>query len=58
MARPAYYTMDEAAAVSNYNGHGLYSFRFVAPSQHNPLFITDQDASSYGVQTTKFTFGG
>lgn len=51
-------TIDEAAAVSNYNGWGLYSFRFDAPSQHNPLFITDQDAESYGVQSTKFTFGG
>ena len=51
-------TIDEAAAVSNYRGHGMYAFRFVAPSQHNPLFVTDQDAESYGVQSTKFTFGG
>lgn len=51
-------TIDEAAAVSSYNGLGVYAFRFVAPSQHNPLFITDQDAESYGVEATKFTFGG
>lgn len=51
-------TLDEAAAVSNYRGSGLYSFRFAAPSQHNPLFITDQDAESFGVHTTKFSFGG
>ena len=34
-------TIDEAAAVSNQRGHGLYTFRFPGPSQHNPLFITD-----------------
>lgn len=51
-------TIDEAAAVSAQRGHGLYAFRFPAPSQHNPLFITDQDSGNYGVQTTKFTFGG
>jgi hypothetical protein len=51
-------TIDEAAAISAQRGWGLYSFRFPAPSQHNPLFITDQDAESFGVQTTKFTFGG
>ena len=51
-------TIDEAAAVSTQRGHGLYAFRFPAPTQHNPLFITDQDVESFGVQTTKFTFGG
>ena len=51
-------TMDEAAAVSNYNGHGMYAFRFGAPTQHNPLFVTDQDAESYAVNSTAFTFGG
>lgn len=51
-------TIDEAAAISTQHGHGLYAFRFPSPSQHNPLFITDQDAESFGVQTTKFTFGG
>lgn len=51
-------TIDEAAAISNQGGHGLYAFRFPAPSQHNPMFITDQDAESFGVQTTKFSFGG
>lgn len=51
-------TIDEAAAISTQGGHGLYAFRFPAASQHNPLFITDQDAESYGAHTTKFTFGG
>ena len=51
-------TIDEAAAISNQRGHGIYAFRFPAPSQHNPLFITDQDAESYGVNTTRFAFGG
>lgn len=51
-------TIDEAAAMSSYNGHGIYAFRMDAPSQHNPLFITDQDAESYGAHATKFTFGG
>jgi len=50
-------TLDEAAAVSNYRGHGIYAFRFDAPSQHNPLFITDQDATTYGPNATKFSFG-
>jgi hypothetical protein len=51
-------TLDEAAAMASQRGHGLYAFRFPAPSQQNPLFITDQNAESYGVHTTKFTFGG
>lgn len=51
-------TIDEAAAISAQRGWGIYSFRFPAPSQHNPLFITDQDAESYGVNTTRFAFGG
>lgn len=51
-------TIDEAAAISAQNGWGIYAFRFPAPSQHNPLFITDQDAESFGVQTTRFSFGG
>jgi hypothetical protein len=53
-------TLDEAAAISNQRGHGLYAYRFPAPSNnnHNPLFITEQDAESFGVHTTKFTFGG
>lgn len=46
--------LDEAAAVSTQNGHGLHSFRFPAPSQHNPLFITDQDAETYGEHATRF----
>lgn len=51
-------TLDEAAAIAHNRGHGLYAFRFPAVSQHNPLFITDQDAESYGVHTTRFSFGG
>ncbi len=51
-------TIDEAAAISNARGHGIYAFRFPAPSQHNPLFVTDQSAEDYGVQTTRFAFGG
>lgn len=51
-------TIDEAAAISSQRGHGIYAFRFPAPSQHNPLFITDQGAESYGVNTTRFAFGG
>ena len=51
-------TIDEAATMSAVPRQGLYSFRFSAPSQHNPLFITDQDAESYGAQTTRFSFGG
>lgn len=51
-------TIDEAAAISAQQGHGIYAFRFPSPSQHNPLFITDQDAESYGVNTTRFSFGG
>jgi hypothetical protein len=50
--------LDEASAISNYRGHGLYSFRFAAPSQHNPLMVTDQDAETYGVHSTRFSFGG
>jgi len=50
-------TIDEAAAMSALSRHGLYSFRLAAPSQHNPLFVTDQDAESYGVHATGFRFG-
>lgn len=49
--------MAEASAMSSNRGHGVYAFRFSAPSQYNPLFITDQDAESYGPQATKFTLG-
>lgn len=51
-------TIDEAATMSAVPRQGLYTFRLSAPSQHNPLFITDQDAESYAVQTTRFAFGG
>ena len=51
-------SIDEAATMAAAPRSGLYSFRFSAPSQHNPLFLTDQDAESYGVQTTRFSFGG
>jgi hypothetical protein len=51
-------TIDEAATMAALPRSGLYSFRLLAPSQHNPLYITDQDAESYGVQTTRFSFGG
>ena len=50
--------MDEAAAVSNYQGHGLYAFRFSAPTQSNPLFVTDMDKSQYRDHSTRFSIGG
>jgi hypothetical protein len=49
--------MEEASAMSSNRGHGVYAFRFSAPSQYNPLFITDQDAESYSPQATKFALG-
>ena len=49
--------MAEASAMSSNRGHGVYAFRFSAPSQYNPLFITDQDAESYSPQATKFALG-
>ncbi|GFR88345.1 hypothetical protein ElyMa_002515200 [Elysia marginata] len=50
-------TLDEASTVASHGGHGLYAFRFSAPSQDNPLFITDQDDTSFKKQSTKFSFG-
>jgi hypothetical protein len=52
--------MDEAAAIGANNGHGLYAFRFSGArvNQHNPLMLTDQDASDYAAHTTAFSFGG
>ena len=49
---------DEAAAVANFHGHGIYAFRFCAPAQHNPLFITDQDPADYALEATEFRVGG
>jgi hypothetical protein len=49
--------LEEAAAISAYNGQGLYAFRFGAPSQHNNLFVTEQDAESYAKHATNFSFG-
>ena len=51
-------TIDEAATMSATPRHGLYSFRLAAPNQHNPLFVTEQDAKSYGAHKTRFNFGG
>ncbi len=51
-------TINEAAAVSNFHGWGIYSFRFGAPSQHNPLYLTDQDPEDYALQATEFMVGG
>lgn len=51
--------MDEASAMSSYNGHGLYTFRHAAPCQSdNKLFVTEEDPESFAKHTTKFTFGG
>lgn len=51
-------TIDEAAAMASQRGHGIYTFRFPGPSQHNPLFITDMDATDHAKNTTMFSFGG
>jgi hypothetical protein len=50
--------LDEASAVAAHKGHGLYAFRFAAPPQHNPLFVTEHDGQSFAQHTTQFTFGG
>jgi hypothetical protein len=48
--------MEEAAALSTYRGQGIYAFRMNAPKQHDPLFVTDQDAHSYAAERTHFAF--
>lgn len=51
-------TINEAATMSAIPRQGLYSFRLSAPSQYNPLLITDQDSDSYGAEATQFNVGG
>jgi hypothetical protein len=50
-------SLDEAAAMASHAGHGLYAYRFPAPRQNNPLFVTEQDSGSYSPHRTKFRFG-
>jgi hypothetical protein len=50
-------TIDEAATMSAVPRQGLYSFRLSAPTQHNPMMLTDQDPMSYARQATGFCFG-
>ena len=47
-------TIDEAAAISAYRGHGIYAFRFNAPAQNNPLFVTDEGPADYHKESTPF----
>jgi hypothetical protein len=51
-------TIDEAAAVSAFRGWGIYSFRFGAPAQHNPLFITSEGPEDFALEATEFRVGG
>lgn len=50
-------TMDEAATMSAVPRQGITAFRFNAPTQNNPLFVTDQDKSQYARQATNFFIG-
>ena len=50
--------MDEAAAISSFNGVGINAFQFSAPKQSNALFLTDQNAESYAKNATRVGWSG
>jgi hypothetical protein len=51
-------TVDEAASIAAFQGHGIYAFRFGAPAQHNPLHLTDSGPADFAAEATEFMIGG
>lgn len=52
-------TIDEAAAMSSYNGWGINAFRMAAPAQRpDALFVTEMDGPSMARNATSFRLGG
>lgn len=47
-------TIDEAAALSTYNGHGIKTFSMDGPSQHNPTSVPEESRESYAKINTKY----